>query len=167
MCQRWLRHARRVCARIAERRSSETRAIVYLAPSPPTPPRSPRRHAMDGSPHRVARPKPAGLRHNADMLPLFGLGDRLNNQLGSMKKPTPGRFSLASPELRSRPYHQPSASRNLTPQISAPGGAGPIHGIGQPLRGWLACHRRCEAKLRANLRSLLVVYEGETLPVSG
>ena len=87
----------------------------------------------------------AARRHNVTMLPLCKLGDHRNKRHGWMKKPTPGRFNLASLGSRSRLYHQPSASRNLTPQIFAPAGAVPIYGTGRPLRDSLECCRMSKA----------------------
>jgi len=81
------------------------------------------------------------------MLPLGGLGERLTNQLGSMRKRTPGRFNLASLELRPRPFHQPSASRNLMPQISVLVAA-PIRGTGRLSRDSLECHPMSEVVQR-------------------
>jgi hypothetical protein len=78
----------------------------------------------------ASKPRGDGQRHNANIMPLSGLGNHRTNRTGSTKKPTARKFSLGSRKSRFLPYQRRSAYRNRTPQIFVRACAARIHGIG-------------------------------------
>ena len=80
--------------------------------------------------HTAEKPRLDGLKRNAAITPINGLGNHRTIRIGSMKRHAAREFSLASSGLRPRPYQRRSASRNRTPQIFVRASAARIHGTG-------------------------------------